>query len=591
MSGLITDAARWGIEDGYHDVFGNWRAVSKDTIEHLLVALNRDSDIGATSAYATGEEARQEDGPAFQGDGSRVWGLAVQLYSLKSRRNWGHGDFGDLRRLIEIAASRGAAAIGLNPLHALFPDRAEQASPYGPNSRFFLNILYIDVKAIPEFAGLSPEKENEAARLRELQFLDYGAVAALKLEALKETHAAFRAGASAERRADFDAFRAEQGDALLRFACFEVLRARYAPEVWTNWPAPWRKPDAAALRGYRAANADACEYVEFCQWVADRQLAACQHAAQELGMKIGLYTDLAVGIDRHGADAWSDQDAVLAELSIGAPPDEFNPAGQDWGLAPFHPLAIAAHEFAPLRRLMRATMRHAGAVRIDHVLGFKRLFLMPVGAGAIHGAYVNYPFEASLRVVAEESRRARCIVIGEDLGTVPAGFRETMLRWGVWTYRVLLFQRQSDGQFAAPQTYPEQALATFNTHDLPTFRGWITGHDLRTKHDIAVDPGETAEARTWWQGALRRLLAEYGGGRAAEDFAAVAQVLGATPSRLVMVGLDDVLGVIDQFNIPGTVAEHPNWRRKLPLDLEDLENHDALTAVSEAFAATGRAGG
>jgi 4-alpha-glucanotransferase len=234
-------------------------------------------------------------------------------------------------------------------------------------------------------------------------------------------------------------------------------------------------------------------------------------------------------------------------------------------------------------------MRHAGAMRIDHVLGLNRLFLMPVGAGATAGAYVRYPFEAILRVVAEESQKARCIVIGEDLGTVPDGFRDTMMRWGLWTYRVLLFERRQDGQFISPPDYPAQALATFNTHDLPTYRGWMTGHDLRTKNEIGLDPGETAEARTWWQGALRRLLAEYGGGRPAEDFAAVAAVLGATPSRLVMVGLDDVLDAIDQVNIPGTTGEHPNWRRKLPLDLEDLETNQALTAVGEAFAQTGRA--
>jgi 4-alpha-glucanotransferase len=279
---------------------------------------------------------------------------------------------------------------------------------------------------------------------------------------------------------------------------------------------------------------------------------------------------------------------VLPDVSVGAPPDEFNPAGQDWGLAPFHPSRIAADDFASLRRLLRATMRHAGAVRIDHVLGLKRMFLMPVGAGARNGAYVRYPFEAMLRVVAEESRKARCVVIGEDLGTVPDGFRDTMMKWGLWTYRVLLFERRQDGEFAAPQTYPEQALATFNTHDLPTFRGWITGHDLRTKNDIGIDPGENAETRTWWQGSLRRLLSEFGGGRSSEDCAAVAAVLGATPSKLAMVGLDDVLGVLDQANIPGTVAEHPNWRRKLPTNLEELARDETLAAVADAFAQAGR---
>ncbi|WP_168197789.1 4-alpha-glucanotransferase [Pseudolabrys sp. FHR47] len=584
MNDMVAEAERWGIEPGYHDVFGHWHAVPEDTIKRLLLSLRRD---GASPVQTEAEPAFADHDRAFQGDGRRVWGLAVQLYALRSARNWGHGDFGDLKRLIETTAPLGAAAIGLNPLHALFPEDAERASPYGPNSRLFLNVLYIDVQAIPEFGGLTAAEQAEAARLRGLDLIDYGAVARLKLAALARAYAGFRAGATAKRLSDFDAFREEQGEALLRFCCFEVLRRQLSPRPWPEWPAPWRTPDKAALSDFYESHY-ACGFVAFCQWIADRQLAACKETARQLGMPVGLYVDLAVGIDRHGADAWSDQDTVLSDASAGAPPDEFNPAGQDWGLAPFHPSHISSNDFASLRRLLRATMRHAGAVRIDHVLGLKRMFLMPVGAGAKNGAYVRYPFEAMLRVIADESRKARCVVIGEDLGTVPDGFRDTMMRWGLWTYRVLLFERRHDGEFAAPQTYPEQALATFNTHDLPTFRGWITGHDLRTKNEIGVDPGETAEARTWWQGALRRLLGEFGGGRSSEDFAAVAAVLGATPSKLAMVGLDDVVDALDQPNIPGTVAEHPNWRRKLPVSLEELASHAELAAVAEAFAQAGR---
>jgi len=585
MSNLFAESERWGIEPGYHDVFGHWHTVPEDTIERLLQSLRRG---GASPVQAGPEAAFSDRDQAYQGDGRRVWGVAVQLYALKSARNWGHGDFGDLKYLIEMVAPHGAAAIGLNPLHALFPDDAERASPYGPNSRLFLNVLYIDVPAIPEFDGLTPAEVKEAERLRELELIDYAAVAKLKLAALARAYDGFRAKAAAERQADFRAFREEQGEALLRFCCFEVLRRQLSPQFWPEWPAPWRTPDKAALADFYESHDYACSFVAFCQWIADRQLASCKETARRLGMTVGLYADLAVGIDRHGADAWSDQDTVLADVSVGAPPDEFNPAGQDWGLAPFHPSRIAADDFAPLRRLLRATMRHAGAVRIDHVLGLKRMFLMPVGAGAGNGAYVRYPFEAMLRVIAEESRRARCVVIGEDLGTVPEGFRDTMMRWGLWTYRVLLFERRDDGQFAPPQTYPEQALATFNTHDLPTFRGWITGHDLRTKHEIGIDPGETAEARTWWQGALRRLLSEFGGGRSSEDFAAAAAVLGAAPSNLAMVGLEDVVGGLDQANIPGTLTEHPNWRRKLPVNIEDVAGLPELAAVAEAFAQAGR---
>ncbi|MFA6264900.1 MAG: 4-alpha-glucanotransferase [Pseudolabrys sp.] len=591
MSERISDAARWGIEQGYHDVFGNWHAVTDETVARLVAALSRGHDVNPDRPGADNGGGGTETARAFQGNGRRVWGIAIQLYALRSRHNWGHGDFGDLRRLIEIAAKRGAAAIGLNPLHALFRDRAERASPYGPNSRLFLNVLYIDVAGVPEFQGTDfSSLAARIAALRASELIDYRGVSTVKLAALRLAHARFRVQATAERRADFESFRAERGEALLRFSCFEALRQRFGSKPWTEWPRPWNDPDVKTLQAFRVAseNEDECDFHEFLQWTAHRQLDACKQVARELGMSIGLYTDLAVGIDRHGADAWSEQQTIMADLSVGAPPDEFNPKGQDWGLAPHNPLTMAQNDFAPLRRLMRAVMRHAGAVRIDHVLGLNRMFLIPAGAGAANGAYVRYPFEAALRVIAEESNAARCIVIGEDLGTVPDGFRDTIMRWGLWSYRVLLFEREGDGRFRPPEAYPEQALATFNTHDLPTFRGWMTGHDLRTKHEIGFDPGESVEARTWWQGSLRALLSERGGGRSADDFAAVAAVLGATPSRLVMVGLEDVLGVVDQVNIPGTIGEHPNWRRKLPVDVEDLDGNQALGDVAAAFAQAGR---
>jgi 4-alpha-glucanotransferase len=324
------------------------------------------------------------------------------------------------------------------------------------------------------------------------------------------------------------------------------------------------------------------------QWAADRQLQACREAAQKHGMPIGLYIDLAVGIDPHGADAWSRQDAVLAGVSVGAPPDEFNRAGQDWGLAPFNPHTLAADDFAPLRHLMAASMRHAGAIRLDHVLGLKRIFMIPHGCPASEGAYVRFPFEPSLRAIAEESNRFRCIVIGEDLGTVPDGFRETLARWGLWSYRVMLFEREGDGRFRPPEWYPIEALASFNTHDLPSFRGWLQSHDLRVKRAIGIDPGESDEARAWAQECMRWILAERAPAYAADDMAAVAAFLGATPSRLVVLSLEDILGEIDQVNIPGTVAQHPNWRRKLSAPVEDLESHAGLARVAEAFAQAGR---
>ena len=580
MDKLTANAQRWGIEPEYYDVFGKRHAAGAETLRRLIAAIS----AGQTRPNHC-EEAAGQTPRAFQGDGRRLWAIAVQLYALRSRRNWGHGDFTDLSQLIAIAAAQGASAIGLNPLHALFMDRAEQASPYAPNSRLYLNPLYIDVEAIEEFPGApAAGLESEIAALRATDMIDYAGVARAKLAALKLAHERFRTGASAQRRADFLAFREQEGDTLLRFACFETLRRQYAPQPWPEWPSPWRHPSRGELQAFHHAHERDCEFHEFLQWVADRQLRACQETARRLGMPIGLYMDLAVGMDRHGADAWVQQDVVPADVSVGAPPDEFNPAGQDWGLVPFNPHALPADDFATTRRLMSATMRYCGAIRIDHVLGLKRLFMIPRGLGAAGGAYVRLPFEPLLRVIAEESNRHRAIVIGEDLGTVPEGFRATLARWGLWRCLVTLFERDGEGRFLPPQCYPAEALATFNTHDMPSFRGWMEGHDLRVRRAIGVDSGESEESRASSRGALRAALTQWAPAYPPHDIAAVAAFLAATPSRLVVIALDDILDVSDQINIPGTVEQHPNWRRKLPVAVEDASAHDGMRRVADAFA-------
>jgi len=584
MNDLTETAQNWGVDLHYYDVFGKRYEASPETLTQLVDAMSASGKMPRPAERTHGGAPR-----AYQGNGQRAWVLGVQLYAVRSRRNWGHGDFTDLKRLIALAAARGASGVGLNPLHALFADRAEEASPYAPNSRIFLNALYIDVEAIPEFPGLAVAglgAEIEALRATEL--VAYGRVAALKMDALRLAYACFREHAQVTRRREFNAWRAAQGEALLRFSCFEVLRRQQAPRPWTEWPRPWRAPTCAELDEFRRTHEADCELHEFIQWVADSQLGDCAAEAHWLGMPIGLYTDLAVGIDRHGADAWSEQDAVLATVSMGAPPDDFNPGGQDWGLAPFNPHVLPADDFASMRRLMSAAMRHAGAVRLDHVLGLKRVYMVPLGQAAANGAYVQFPFEPLLHVVAEESNRGRCIVIGEDLGTVPENFRETIARWGLWSYRLMLFEREWDGRFRPPEAYPAEALATFSTHDLPTFHGWIARHDLAVKRGIGVDPGENDDVRAWALVKLREILSERGGGYPPDDITAVAAFLAATTSRLVLIALDDVVGMLDQVNIPGTVTQHPNWRRKLPVELEGLETHDGLRRVGEVFAKAGR---
>ena len=580
----MTDRARaWGVEDGYYDVFGNWHQVDGETLDRLVDRLSADRSAPSDLSAPVHGELR-----AFQGDAGPGWGIAIQLYSVRSARNWGIGDFTDLRDILEIAAHSGASAVGLNPLHALFLDRPEAASPYAPNSRLFLNPLYIDVTAIPEFEGIEDASIGEAVEaLRASDLVDYRGVAALKERTLRLVYGRFLERGKKDRVARFENFRAQQGEKLTRFSCFEVLRRRFDRASWRQWPDPWKNPDSAALNDLRRRQDRECGFFEFLQWAADDQLAACRDRARELGLPIGLYLDLAVGVDPDGADAWSNQSAVLGDFSVGAPPDEFNPAGQDWGLAPFNPHALPDHDFAAFRELLAAAMRHAGAVRLDHVLGLMRLYLVPHGESASRGAYLRFPFEPLLRVIAEESNTYRCIFIGEDLGTVPEGFRETAARWGIWTYRVMMFERWGDGEFKRPHDYPHEALATFNTHDLPTFQGWISGHDLDAKRALGLDPGEDNDSRQRAREALGRALTgdPHGSG---VSLASACAYLAASPAKLVMVSVEDMLDVAEQVNIPGTIDQHPNWRRKLAVASESWTEGDTWKDVASAFERSGR---
>jgi len=523
----------------------------------------------------------------YQGDAPRrLWVLAAQLYGVRSRRNWGHGDFSDLANLIELAADRGAAGIALNPLHALFDDRADEPSPYSPNSRQFLNPLYIDVDAVPEFPGLyDAGLAQHVAKLRQAELVQYRGVAAAKIRGLELAYGVFRRSGNEARRREFDAFRRDRGEALSRFACFEWLRRRLAGP-WKDWPQEWRDPDEQALVHLRATNTDAIEFFEYLQWTAAQQLDRCRARARELGLPIGLYLDIAVGVRPDGFDAWSNQDSVMPEVAIGAPPDALNLAGQNWGLAGLNPSGLEKCGFEPFRRMLAASMRYAGAIRLDHVLGLKRLYLIPRDRPPDRGVYVRFPFEALLAVTAQESMQSKCIVIGEDLGTVPETLREELADWGVWSYQVMLFERASDGSFRAPEEYRKNALVTFATHDLPTFAGWAQRHDLAVKTELGLDPGESDEDRALALTAMRDALARRG--IRSLDFVSVTKYLAAAPSRLLVIALEDVLETKDQVNVPGTVNEHPNWRRRLSVPLEQLKDQPVLAAVADVMLAAGR---
>ena len=535
-----------------------------------------------TDASSFTEEAPLIVAPprAFDGDFDRGWLLAVQLYGVRSARNGGIGDFTDLEGLIDLAGQLGADGVGLNPLHALVDDRPADCSPYSPNSRLFLNALYIDVEKLP--GSRSGADDSVLARLRNGDIVDYAGVAAVKWRALRSAFDAFTADPDDMRRRDFEQFRKQRAPLLQRFACFEVLRHKFKTPWW-EWPQAWRQPDEAACAELRRGrDRDAIEFVEFVQWVADRQLEACQRRAKGLGMKVGLYLDVAVGVQSDGFDAWNEQAAISRHLGVGAPPDPLNTEGQSWGLAGFNAAGLEIRSFEPYREMLRASMRHAGAIRLDHVLGLKRLYLVPHGFAAKDGAYVQMPFEPLLAATAQESVAQRCVVIGEDLGTVPEGFREEMADWGIWSYQVMMFERDDHGRFRDVDHYAPNALVTFNTHDLSTYAGWRSFGDLKLKRSLGIDPGESDEARWHALSMLNDILWHHGIDR--HDLNAVVGFLARTKSRLLTVSLEDLLGVVDQPNIPGTVNEHPNWRQRLPLALDKIAAAIDVAAIRHATA-------
>jgi 4-alpha-glucanotransferase len=584
LSEAATFPLRWKIASGL-------KVIAQGEARDRTIAWPADLPIGSYRLHLTDAAAFAEEAPlivapprAFGGDFDRCWLLAVQLYGVRSARNWGIGDFSDLEGLIELAGQLGADGVGLNPLHALFDDRPADCSPYSPNSRLFLNALYIDVEKL---AGVSPENTATIARLRTSNIVDYVAVAELKWRALRTAFQKFRASPATAGHDDLAKFRAERAPLLSRFACFEVLRHKFN-KPWWEWPEEWRQPDEAKCAGLRQGpDAAEIEFVEFVQWTADRQLASCQKLASKLGMRVGLYLDVAVGVQSDGFDAWNEQSAISRHLGVGAPPDPLNTAGQNWGLAGFNAAGLEIQNFEPYREMLRASMRHAGAIRLDHVLGLKRLYLVPHGFAANNGVYVQMPFEPLLAATAQESVAHRCVVIGEDLGTVPEGFREKMADWGIWSYLVMMFERDDRGSFRDADYYMPNALVTFNTHDLSTYAGWRSFSDLVLKRSLGIDPGESDDARWHALTMLSDVLRRHAIDR--HDLYAVAAFLARTRSRLLAISLEDLLGVVDQPNIPGTVNEHPNWRQRLPLALGEIAAAIDVPALKLATAERTRA--
>ena len=538
----------------------------------------------------------------------RGWGVAIQLYALRSEANWGIGDFSDLQRLTGIVAGRGADVIGLNPLHEMFLDDPEHASPYSPASRLLLNVLNIDVTQAPGFSDCPSAKQlydSESFRkqleaCRTSSHVRYADVCALKLDVLRRV---FSASSSAVESPEFRAFVVERGDGLRNGCLFAVLRDHFTARDpglsnWRLWPAEYHEPASAAIRSFEADHADELRFQYWLQWIADEQLAGAAAAVSAAGMRVGLYRDLAVGSDSNGVEVWSNAAAVVQAASVGAPRDILNPRGQNWGLPPFHPTGLRDEAYGSFIELVRSNMRHAGAIRIDHVMALQHLFLVPEEARD-GGAYVRYPLEDLIGILALESARNNCLVIGEDLGTVPAGFRERMTAANILSYRVLFFERAEDGTFLPPEAYPQTALAVVASHDLATLRAWLDGSDLALRVRIGLEDEDAAakqrEQRAGDRTALLTALSreELLPDEARDDddsiVTAAHAFLAASPAVLVMAQLDDITGETEPVNVPVTTNEYPNWRRRISVRLEDLASSDRFVRIAEAFAAAGRA--
>jgi len=605
-----------------------WQLTDSSGARHHGVAEPFRTEAGTAAFAVTLPEAVGEATLAFAGRSARLlvappachrgplasgrlWGIGAQLYGLRGAGDGGLGNLGLVPALVRAAAAAGADALALSPLHALFAADPGAYSPYAPSHRALLNGWMADPGGLAEVAGrdaLAAEAGvGEAlASLETLPLVDYARAVPERLRLLRVLFDRFRrADAASPLRESFRAFREAGGATLETHARFEVLHAYHFGHDpgawdWRNWPAPHRDPASPEVARFAAEHTDEVSFHVFLQWLTARQLEAGQKAARQAGMAIGLIADLAVGTSPRGSRAWSGTAALLEGVSIGAPPDLLNTVGQDWGLTTFAPGPLAAAGFAPFIEDLRAAMAHAGGIRLDHVMGLQRIWCIPEGARPDEGAYLRFPLADMLRIVAAESVKAGAVVIGEDLGTVPPGYGETLAAHGLYGIRVLFFEREGDG-FAPPERYAPHATATSTTHDLPTVAGWWEGVDIPLRERLGLlAPGETAAAaearRARDRDALWRALRAHAGaqgeppGRAQHQLGvAVARFLGTTASPLVLLPLEDVIMSTEQPNLPGTVTEHPNWRRRLPRPAEALLGEEPAVSILGALDAARRA--
>lgn len=524
----------------------------------------------------------------------RSWGVTGAIYALRSDRNAGVGDFEDLARTGEVWAKKGADFIGVNPLHALGWSTTG-FSPYSPTYRKFLNTTHI---ALDELPGYSPDAETAAAidAARGSGDIDYAAVAKVMKLALPAAFQAFRTGADQSLTAEFEAFRRAHDVSVELLGIFEAVSAAHGPNP-DDWPMELRAPDSPAVAAFAAAHADEVTFHIFLQWIADRQLAGVAQRLGNAGMAIGLYADLAVGVRPDAAEPWARPDIFARGVSLGVPPDAFNPDGQVWGLAPINPDGLAKAGYMPMIETLRAVMRHAGMIRIDHAIGLMRCFWVP--EGGLPGAYVQSPLDILLAIVRLEAHRQQCIVIGEDLGVVPDGFRHALYESGLYGVSVLQFEREHDGGFRKPEHYPVRALASFGTHDTPTFAGYWKGADIETRQALGqfdeTEAGHARDGRAWDRHKLLVGMRDVGvlpdecnPDHPQVDPDAVLSLsmhalLAQSASEIVAVQIDDALCSDRQPNFPGTTTEYPNWRVPMPCPVEALAKAPGVNGVADVM--------
>lgn len=545
----------------------------------------------------------------------KQWGIALQLYGLRSERNWGIGDFTDLSATVKYLADVGADFVGLNPIHALYPAMPESASPYSPSSRRWLNVSYIDVAAMPGFSQCArtqslvtaPAFVQQLSAQRSKDFVDYSGVMQLKLPVMKSLYQWFteqKANNKALATA-FEQFKTDGGASLQQLALYDALHAYLYQQDsmhwgWPNWPQEYRDLQSDAVQAFAVKHQAELDFYCYLQFIAQQQLAQAQQVARDAGMLLGLYRDLAVGVSEASTEIWSNPDLYCRDASVGAPPDPLGPAGQNWGLPPMYPYQLYKQGYQPFIDLLRANMQHAGALRIDHVMALLRLWWVPKTAeNAGGGAYVYYPIMDLLGILALESQRNQAVIIGEDLGTVPDGIRELLAQYNVYSYRVFFFETAADGGYISPSHYPVQAMATLTTHDLPTLIGFWHCEDLRLGKELGLYKDEAQLQGLYAQRHAKKqrivdslhghhsLPGDYS--RSADNLGmdttlnyAMQRHLAATSSQLLCLQLEDALQMTQPVNIPGTSNEYPNWRRKLSEPIEQWsQNQDIRQLFSQ----------